>query len=103
MTEKEPAARSGQRTIQGWRPGFLFPLQSIVNPGPSVPGPEEGIMDIERILDAYRNGDEDKQLDLFLGFHELRAEFSRIEQDIEAARSLTRRGPKWPKWITGWP
>lgn len=47
-------------------------------------------MDIERILDAYRNGDEDKQLSLFLGFRELRDEFSRIERDIEAARSLTR-------------
>ncbi len=58
-------------------------------------------MDIERILDAYRNGDEDKQLSLFLGFRELRGEFSRIERDAEAARSLTRRSPKWLKRITG--
>ncbi len=60
-------------------------------------------MDIEQVLDAYRNGDEDKRLSLFLGYRELRDEFSRIEQDIEAAHSFTRRGPKWLKWITSYP
>lgn len=60
-------------------------------------------MDIEQVLDAYRNGDEDKRLSLFLGYRELRDEFSRIEQDIEAAHSFATRGPKWLKWITSYP
>jgi hypothetical protein len=38
-------------------------------------------MDIEKILDEYRNGDEGKRLRLFLAFRDLRDDFSRIEQE----------------------
>lgn len=38
-------------------------------------------MDIERILNDYRNGDEDKRLGLFLTYRHLRDEFSAIDQD----------------------
>lgn len=40
-------------------------------------------MEIERILDDYRNGDEDKRLSLFLTYRELRDEFAVIDQDKE--------------------
>ncbi len=58
-------------------------------------------MDIKKVLDAYRKGDEDKRLSLFLGFRELRDEFARIELDSCGERSLTGRCPKWMKWIAG--
>lgn len=84
------SARPGVHLPSRWSPGLLFLLQVSVNPWTSGvrsrAGGESWI--IERILDAYRNGDEDKRLGLFLGFRELRDEFSRIEQDIEAAHSL---------------
>ncbi len=57
-------------------------------------------MDIDKILDAYRKGDEDIRLSLFLGYRELRDEFSCIEQENETVRPLKAKGPKWLKWIT---
>ncbi len=38
-------------------------------------------MDIEKVLDEYRNGDEGKRLRLFLAFRDLRDHFSSIEQE----------------------
>ncbi len=38
-------------------------------------------MDIENILEEYRNGDEGVRLRLFLGFRDLRDHFSWIEQE----------------------
>jgi hypothetical protein len=38
-------------------------------------------MDIEKVLEEYRNGDEGKRLDLFLAFRDLRDYFSHIEQE----------------------
>lgn len=38
-------------------------------------------MDIEKILEEYRNGDEGKRLHLFLAFRDLRDYFSWIEQE----------------------
>ena len=58
-------------------------------------------MDIDKVLDAYRRGDEDKRLSLFLGHRELRDEFSRIEQDIHLAQSPGKGAQTWLKWITG--
>jgi hypothetical protein len=38
-------------------------------------------MDIEKILEEYRTGDEGMRLRLFLAFRDLRDNFSRIEQE----------------------
>jgi len=38
-------------------------------------------MDIEKILDQYRAGDESKRLSLFMAYRELRDNFNRIEQE----------------------
>jgi len=38
-------------------------------------------MDIEKVLEEYRNGDEGMRLRLFLAFRDLRDYFGRIEQD----------------------
>lgn len=38
-------------------------------------------MDIEKVLDEYRNGDEGKRLSLFLAYRDLRDDFSRIEEE----------------------
>lgn len=38
-------------------------------------------MDIEKVLDTYRSGDDAKRLSLFLAFRELREHFDRIEQE----------------------
>ena len=38
-------------------------------------------MDIEKILEEYRKGDEGMRLRLFLAFRDLRDSFSRIEQE----------------------
>lgn len=46
-------------------------------------------MKIDSILDAYRLGDADKRLSLFLFHRELRDEFSRIEQDDWSAHPET--------------
>ncbi len=38
-------------------------------------------MDIQEILEEYRNGDEGKRLRLFLAFRDLRACFSSIDEE----------------------
>jgi hypothetical protein len=38
-------------------------------------------MDIEQILNDYRNGDESKRLSLFLAYREFREMFESIEQE----------------------
>jgi hypothetical protein len=38
-------------------------------------------MEMEQVLNEYRNGDEDTRLCLFLTYRELRDEFSCIDQD----------------------
>jgi len=38
-------------------------------------------MDVTKILEEYRNGDEGKRLRLFLAFRDLRDYFSRIDQE----------------------
>lgn len=40
-------------------------------------------MNREKVLEIYRKGDADKRLSLFLGYRELREEFSLIEQESE--------------------
>ncbi len=57
-------------------------------------------MDTEQVLDAFRNGDEDKRLSLFLGYRELRGEFSRIEQERQIVRLPDKGVLTWLKWIT---
>jgi hypothetical protein len=42
---------------------------------------QEEVMEIEQVLNEYRNGDEDKRLCLFLTYRELRDELSCIDQD----------------------
>ena len=42
---------------------------------------KEVAMDIEQILNDYRNGDESKRLSLFLAYREFREMFDRIEQE----------------------
>jgi hypothetical protein len=42
---------------------------------------EEEVMEIEQVLNEYRNGDEDRRLCLFLTYRELRDEFSCIDRD----------------------
>ena len=60
-------------------------------------------MDSERVLVAYRNGDEDERLSLFLAYRDLRDEFSRIEQELAAIQSPEPGGLTWLKWIIGYP
>ena len=38
-------------------------------------------MNIEKVLEDYRNGDDGKRLSLFLAYRELRDQFSSIEQE----------------------
>ncbi len=38
-------------------------------------------MNIEKVLEEYRDGDDSKRLSLFLAYRELRDHFSRIEQE----------------------
>ncbi len=38
-------------------------------------------MDMEEVVEEYKNGDEAKRLGLFLTYRELREDFSRIEQN----------------------
>jgi hypothetical protein len=45
-------------------------------------------MDIDRVLDEYRQGDADKRMSLFLYHRELRDAFSGIEQDKPADLSV---------------
>ncbi len=60
-------------------------------------------MDIERVLDVYRNGDEETRLALFLGYRELRDQFSLIEQNEETIRSPVKKGPAWLRGIADFP
>ncbi len=61
-------------------------------------GRREEIMDTDRVLDVYRNGDEDNRLSLFLGYRELRHEFSRIDEEREV--QLPGKGVlSWLRWI----
>ena len=48
-------------------------------------------MDIEKVLDEYLHGDENKRMRLFLAFRDLRDSFIRIEQEVHPAdRSVIR-------------
>ncbi len=60
-------------------------------------------MDIDRILDDYRTGDEDRRISLFLAHRDLREEFIRIEQDLEVAPLSGRGALTWLRWITSSP
>lgn len=59
-------------------------------------------MNRERVLDAYRKGDEDKRISLFLAYRDLRAEFTCIEQALDPVQSPGPEGLTWLKWITGY-
>ena len=48
---------------------------------PDHHGSKEDAMDIEKVLEEYRNGDEGMRLRLFLAFRDLRDHFSTIEQE----------------------
>lgn len=37
-------------------------------------------MEVDKVLEEYRTGDDNKRLSLFMGFRELRELFERIEQ-----------------------
>lgn len=52
-------------------------------------------MDIERVLEDYRNGDEGRRVSLFLAHRDLRDEFSRIEQELETGQSSGPGGVTW--------
>jgi hypothetical protein len=54
---------------------------------------KEDAMDIEQILNDYRNGDEGKRLSLFLAFRELREMFERIELESSHEDFLLLRFP----------
>ncbi len=51
---------------------------------------QEGAMDIEKILEEYRNGDECERLRLFLAFRDLRDYFSRIDRESADDDSFVR-------------
>jgi len=53
----------------------------------SLPQIQEEVMEIEQILNDYRNGDDDKRLCLFLTYRELRDEFNRVDQENAAHQS----------------
>jgi hypothetical protein len=55
---------------------------------------QEEVMEIEEVLDDYRNGDEDKRLSLFLTYRDLRDELSRIDREKAAAPSAIRWSPE---------
>lgn len=60
-------------------------------------------MDIDRVLDDYRNGDEDRRISLFLAHRDLRDEFGRIEQDSEAVQIPDKGAFRWLRWIADSP
>ncbi len=60
-------------------------------------------MDIEKVLNDYRSGDEDKRLSLFLFYRDLRDEFSSIDRDGEGAQVSKSRGLKWVKQMVSFP
>lgn len=43
----------------------------------------EDAMEIDMVLNAYRVGDENKRLSLFLGYRDLRDQFEQIEEESE--------------------
>lgn len=53
-------------------------------------------MNIEKVLDDYRNGDESMRLNVFLAYRELRSHFNRIEQD-SSHDDFTIVGFSWSK------
>jgi hypothetical protein len=55
-------------------------------------------MDIEQILNDYRNGDESKRLSLFLAFRELREMFESIELESSHEDFLMLRFPWHWHW-----
>ncbi len=59
-----------------------------------MPG-KEVIMNIENVLEEYRNGDESKRLSLFLAYRELRDHFNRIEQESTHDDFVIVRFPWW--------
>ncbi len=58
-------------------------------------GFEEVNMNIENVLDEYRNGDDSKRLSLFLAYRELRDHFNRIEQESTHDDFVIIRFPWW--------
>ncbi len=62
-------------------------------------GMEGEAMDTEQVLDAYRNGDEDKRLSLFLGYRDLRNEFTRIDQEPEVMQLPDKGVLTWLKRV----
>lgn len=58
-------------------------------------------MDIERVLEDYRNGDEGRRVSLFLAHRDLRDEFNRIEQEPETEQTWGPEGATWLEWILG--
>ncbi len=53
-------------------------------------------MNIAKILDEYRNGDESKRLSLFLAYRDLRDYFTRIEEESSHDDFMIIRSP-WSK------
>jgi hypothetical protein len=51
-------------------------------------------MQIDQVLEEYRQGDADKRLSLFLYYRELRDEFACIEQDEPADLSAAYYAPE---------
>ncbi len=68
-----------------------------------ISGLEGEVMDIEKVLNDYRSGDEDKRLSLFLFYRDLRDEFSSIDRDGEGAQVSKSRGLKWVKQMVSFP
>ncbi len=66
-------------------------------------GMEGETMDIDRVLDDYRNGNEDKRISLFLSYRDLRDAFSRIEQEREVLQLPDKGALTWLRWIAGSP
>ncbi len=50
-------------------------------------------MDREKVLNAYRNGDESRRLGLFLAYRDLRDQFTLIEQESSPDDFLIIRFP----------
>jgi hypothetical protein len=57
-------------------------------------------MDRNTLIEKYRNADPDERLGLFLGYRDLRDEFSRIDDDLPA-ESAKKKGRTWWGRITG--
>jgi hypothetical protein len=61
--------KAGAATLVSARPDMLYSID------------KEVALDIEQILNDYRNGDESRRLSLFLAYREFREMFERIEQE----------------------